>query len=456
MPTNLDHPSNFETLALDSEMKNFIINDLQKFLKRKDYYRKVGKAWKRGYLLYGPPGIGKSSLIASMANYLNFDVYDLELSKLNNDSDLRRVLVAMANRSILVIEDIDCSINFEDRNRAVTECEENKVTLSGLLNFIDGLWSCCGDERIIIFTTNHKERLDPALVRPAVSIIKHYTSQVTSNGSEAPVVDQEDVTVAGDSTTRDELASAAVKLQKLYKDYQICKDKDEAEVWFSGLKALISRGHHRKWRNEFRSDGIASEANKPRTYTRRSSPLHSPFGGDLLLRNKFIIIIYRGKDFLPCEIADLISKREMELQRCQLHEEHARLEVVGKFCVADEPQGNPQSAGTLSEFHDIQLEYRDSVEENRMVKLPLEAEKERIEREIRKQERKLFILSSKIEKSTKDLLKLNAAWKPSEKDADQEMLTDEERECFRMIGMKMHSVLVLGKEKLPYITDFIA
>ncbi|XP_062107403.1 chloroplastic group IIA intron splicing facilitator CRS1, chloroplastic [Humulus lupulus] len=168
-------------------------------------------------------------------------------------------------------------------------------------------------------------------------------------------------------------------------------------------------------------------------------------GGDLLLRNKFIIIIYRGKDFLPCQIADLISKREVELERCQLHEEHARLEVIEKFCVADEPQGNTQSAGTLSEFHDIQLEYGDSEEENRMVKLPLQAEKERIRREIRKQERKLFILNSKIEKSTKDLLKLNAAWKPSEKDADQEMLTDEERECFRMIGMKMHSVLVLGR-----------
>uniref|UniRef100_A0A803PKL0 Uncharacterized protein n=1 Tax=Cannabis sativa TaxID=3483 RepID=A0A803PKL0_CANSA len=83
-----------------------------------------------------------------------------------------------------------------------------------------------------------------------------------------------------------------------------------------------------------------------------------------------------------------------------------------------------------------------------MVKLPLEAEKERIERKL-EQACKLFILSSKIEKSTKDLLKLNAAWKPSEKDADQEMLTDEERECFRMIGMKMHSVLVLGKEKAP-------
>ncbi|KAL2316863.1 hypothetical protein Fmac_030739 [Flemingia macrophylla] len=60
----------------------------------------------------------------------------------------------------------------------------------------------------------------------------------------------------------------------------ICKDKDEAEVWFSGLKALISRSHHRKWRTESRSDGVPSEANSPRTYTRRSSPLNSPFGSN--------------------------------------------------------------------------------------------------------------------------------------------------------------------------------
>ncbi|KAF5181373.1 Regulator of chromosome condensation [Thalictrum thalictroides] len=66
----------------------------------------------------------------------------------------------------------------------------------------------------------------------------------------------------------------------------ICKDKDEAEVWFVGLKALISRGHQRKWRTESRSDGISSEANSPRTYTRRSSPLSSPFGsGDSLQKD---------------------------------------------------------------------------------------------------------------------------------------------------------------------------
>ncbi|GAB2277068.1 hypothetical protein Dimus_011776 [Dionaea muscipula] len=58
----------------------------------------------------------------------------------------------------------------------------------------------------------------------------------------------------------------------------ICKDKDEAEVWFSGLKSLISRSHHRKWKTEARSEGFSSEANSPRTFTRSSSPLSSPFG----------------------------------------------------------------------------------------------------------------------------------------------------------------------------------
>ncbi|XP_026658246.2 PH, RCC1 and FYVE domains-containing protein 1-like isoform X2 [Phoenix dactylifera] len=58
----------------------------------------------------------------------------------------------------------------------------------------------------------------------------------------------------------------------------ICKDKDEAEVWFAGLKTLISQSHHQKWRTESRSDGVSSGTNSPRTYTHRSSPLSSPFG----------------------------------------------------------------------------------------------------------------------------------------------------------------------------------
>ena len=113
--TNLDHPATFETLALDQEIKEFVLEDLKRFVTRKEYYRKVGKAWKRGYLLYGPPGTGKSSLIAAMANYLHFNIYDLELTELHCNSELRRLLIGMANRSILVVEDIDCTIEFQDR-----------------------------------------------------------------------------------------------------------------------------------------------------------------------------------------------------------------------------------------------------------------------------------------------------------------------------------------------------
>jgi len=47
-----------------------------------------------------------------------------------------------------------------------TKSKPRKFTLSGLLNYMDGLWSSCGEERILIFTTNHKDKVDPALLRP--------------------------------------------------------------------------------------------------------------------------------------------------------------------------------------------------------------------------------------------------------------------------------------------------
>ncbi|XP_019194394.1 PREDICTED: AAA-ATPase At3g50940-like [Ipomoea nil] len=163
----IQHPMTFNTLAMDERVKSGLIEDLDDFVKGKEYYRRMGRAWKRGYLLYGPPGTGKSSLIAAMSNYLNYDIYDLDLSEVNSNSDLRPLLFGMGSRSILVIEDIDCTIKLENRNTGEDkENRHNKVTLSGLLNFLDGIWSCCGEERIIVVTTNHIDRLDPALLRP--------------------------------------------------------------------------------------------------------------------------------------------------------------------------------------------------------------------------------------------------------------------------------------------------
>lgn len=177
------HPSSFDTLALLPELKDHIKADLKAFADGEGFYHSVGKAWKRGYLLYGPPGTGKSSMIAAMANFLNYDIYDLELTGVHDNSQLKSLLITTTRKSIIVIEDIDCSLDLTDRsakgadpinnassrqpNKESTAVEEkqSKVTLSGLLNFTDGLWSCCGEERIFVFTTNHKERLDPALLR---------------------------------------------------------------------------------------------------------------------------------------------------------------------------------------------------------------------------------------------------------------------------------------------------
>ncbi|KAK8710394.1 hypothetical protein V6N13_145718 [Hibiscus sabdariffa] len=180
-PTVFKHPATFETLAMEPELKKFIMKDLDSFVERKEFFESVGRAWKRGYLLYGPPGTGKSSLVAAIANYMRYNVYDLQFQSVRSDSELRRILTSTTNRSILIIEDIDCSTKVShDRTKGRENCEEEEdedelirqtgadpgVTLSGLLNFIDGLWSSCGNERIIIFTTNHKEKLDPALLRP--------------------------------------------------------------------------------------------------------------------------------------------------------------------------------------------------------------------------------------------------------------------------------------------------
>lgn len=173
---------------MDPDAKRAIIDDLDRFVRRKDYYRKVGKAWKRGYLLYGPPGTGKSSLVAAMANYLKFDIYDLELTSIYSNSELRRILVTTTNRSIIVVEDIDCSLEMHDRhqqqqlNYLDSDPTNKKLTLSGFLNFIDGLWSSCGDERIIVFTTNFKDKLDPALLRPGRMDMHIHMSYCTPQG----------------------------------------------------------------------------------------------------------------------------------------------------------------------------------------------------------------------------------------------------------------------------------
>nr|XP_024358897.1 AAA-ATPase At5g57480-like [Physcomitrium patens] len=190
------HPSTFDTLAMKPELKAEVKADLDAFQNSEKYFRRVGRPWKRGYLLYGPPGTGKSSMIAAIANYLKYDVYDLELTEVQSNDALKRLLRDTKSRSIIVIEDIDCSLDLAGKRDTEPNSSRSEgvrwrmrggrsggrsggrgrgrgsgsgprnVTLSGLLNSTDGLWSCCTDERIIMFTTNYVEKLDQALIRP--------------------------------------------------------------------------------------------------------------------------------------------------------------------------------------------------------------------------------------------------------------------------------------------------
>ncbi|XVF31326.1 hypothetical protein REPUB_Repub16aG0136100 [Reevesia pubescens] len=161
---------------MDDDKKKDLIDDLLAFSTGKEKYAKIGKAWKRGYLLYGPPGTGKSTLILAMANLLRYDIYDLELTTVTDNTQLKTLLINLSRKGIVVVEDIDCSLDItgkrtnkddeiDDEDEEKIRKRRSKVSLSGFLNFVDGIWSACGGENIFVFTTNHIDKLDPALIR---------------------------------------------------------------------------------------------------------------------------------------------------------------------------------------------------------------------------------------------------------------------------------------------------
>lgn len=117
-------------------------------------------------------------MVAAMAMLLSYDVYDLELTAVKDNTELRKLLIETTGKSTIVIEDIDCSLDLSGQRKKKAGEEsclddenynkpnrESNVTLSGLLNVIDGLWASYVGERIIAFTMNYVEKLDPALIR---------------------------------------------------------------------------------------------------------------------------------------------------------------------------------------------------------------------------------------------------------------------------------------------------
>lgn len=141
-----------------------VLEDARKFLDASDWYKSLGIPYRRGYLLYGVPGSGKSSLVNAIAAELKLDVYSLSLSSnYFDDERLRGLLMRVGERAVVLLEDVDVALD-NARKKDAPGGGATGPSLSGLLNCIDGLIARSG--LIICMTTNHRDKLDPALLRP--------------------------------------------------------------------------------------------------------------------------------------------------------------------------------------------------------------------------------------------------------------------------------------------------
>lgn len=155
------------SVVLDKSVSERIVSDIKEFISNPKWYMDRGIPYRRGYLLYGPPGCGKSSYINALAGELDYSICVLNLSERGlSDDRLNHLLTMAPEQSIILLEDIDAAFVSRDltSKNPVAYQGMSRLTLSGLLNALDGVASA--EARIIFMTTNYVERLDPALIRP--------------------------------------------------------------------------------------------------------------------------------------------------------------------------------------------------------------------------------------------------------------------------------------------------
>ncbi|KAL4803557.1 P-loop containing nucleoside triphosphate hydrolase protein [Aspergillus unguis] len=167
-----------DTVILETTKKNAVLSDLHEYLQpaTRQWYADHGIPYRRGYLFSGPPGTGKTSLSSAIAGAFGLDVYVLSLLDADiSEAHFLRLFSEVPEKCVVLLEDIDAAgmslkRPAQEQPRpprpypAMADSSSGGVSLSGLLNAIDGVSSQEG--RVLIMTTNAPQSLDPALIRP--------------------------------------------------------------------------------------------------------------------------------------------------------------------------------------------------------------------------------------------------------------------------------------------------
>jgi energy-coupling factor transporter ATP-binding protein EcfA2 len=148
----------FEHMFLPESIKKDVRSSVDRFLTSKDRYKKFGRLYKTAFLLTGPPGCGKTSLVKAVALEYKRPIYILNFTKGLTDENFIDLMTELKEDAILLIEDIDAF--FIDRTAV-----DINISFSAFINFLDGTLGR-GNGVITFITANNPDHLDPAMIRP--------------------------------------------------------------------------------------------------------------------------------------------------------------------------------------------------------------------------------------------------------------------------------------------------
>lgn len=156
----LDNIKSYDNIVFNQ--KELLSRDIENFVNNEKIYSKLGIKNKRGYLLSGPPGNGKSSIPLAIAKKLNMNIYYMSLLSISSDQEMNALISEVKNNSIIVLEDVDDVIG-NDAVRAKNTNSEVRISFSGLLNVLNGVFE--PNNCLIIMTSNYPDSFDAAIMR---------------------------------------------------------------------------------------------------------------------------------------------------------------------------------------------------------------------------------------------------------------------------------------------------